>query len=218
MKMLGALVGQNISTDPAIWLQTFIIIGMLTVIWKNNIIFRIASFTVVGLLSANSLATALDTINDGAVSLIAGGDYVYIVVLIVAALSIFRLSESFGWLARFPTAYILGLGLSLAAGPMARILLEQIKAQSALLIGSSGIGIFNGLVSLVAVITTLAYFVFTSRLRKNPALDGLARIGRYFFMIALGGLCGVYVVGNFQYQGMALEYIVIDFLGFQSVV
>ncbi len=216
--MLGALVGQNISTDPAIWLQTFIIIGMLTVIWKNNIIFRIASFTVVGLLSANSLATALDVINDGAVSLIIGGDYVYIIILIVAALSIFRLSESYGWLARFPTAYILGLGLSLAAGPMARILLEQIKAQSALLIGATGVGIFNGLISLVAVITTLAYFIFTSKLRSNPALDGLAKIGRYFFMIALGGLCGVYVVGNFQYQGMALEYIVIDFLGFQSVV
>jgi len=215
--MLGALVGQNISMDPAIWLQTFIIIGMLTVIWKNNIIFRIASFTVVGLLSANSLATALDTINDGAVSLVIGGDYVYVIVLIVSALSIFRLSESYGWLARFPTAYILGLGLSLAAGPMARVLLEQLKAQSALLIGGGGIAVFNGLISLVAVTTTMIYFIFTSKLRQNPALAGMAKIGRYFFMIALGGLCGVYVVGNFQYQGMALEYIVIDFLGFQTV-
>jgi len=215
--MLGALVGQNISTDPAIWLQTFIIIGMLTVIWKNNPIFRIASFTVVGLLAANSLCTALDTINDGAVSLIAGGDYVYVIVLIVAAMSIFRLSESYGWVARFPTAYILGLGLSLAAGPMARVLLEQVAAQSALVIGGSGIALFNGLVSLVACITTIVYFVFTSKIRRNPALAGMAKIGRYFFMIAVGGLCGVYVVGNFQYQGMALEYIVIDFLGFQAV-
>ena len=163
--MLGALVGQNLSMDPAIWIQTFIIIGMLTVIWKNNIFFRIASFTVVGLLSANSLATALDTINTGAVSLIAGGDYVYILVLILTAMSLFRLSGSYSWVARFPTAFIFGLGLSLAAGPMARILLEQIKAQSALLIGATGVGIFNGLISLVAVITTLAYFIFTSKLR-----------------------------------------------------
>jgi hypothetical protein len=214
--MLGALVGQNVSMDPAIWLQTFIILGMLTVIWRNNPIFRIASFTVVGLLSANSLCTALDTINDGAVSLIAGGDYVYVFVLILAALSIFRLSETYGWVARFPTAFILGLGLSLAAGPMARVLLEQVQAQSALVIGGDGIAIFNGLISLVAVVTSMIYFVFTSKLRRNPALAPFARIGRYFFMIAVGGLCGVYVVGNFQYQGMALEYVVIDFLGFQT--
>ena len=215
--MLGALVGQNVSMDPAIWLQTFIIVGMLTVIWKNNIVFRIASFTVVGLLSANSLATALDTINTGAVSLVAGGNYVYILVLILTAMSLFRLSDSFSWVARFPTAFIFGLGLSLAAGPMARVLLEQIKAQGALVIGGSGIAVFNGLISLVAVTTTLVYFIFTSKLKQNPAISGMAKIGRYFFMIALGGLCGVYVVGNFQYQGMALEYIVIDFLGFQTV-
>jgi len=215
--MLGALVGQNVSMDPAIWLQTFIILGMLTVIWKNNIIFRIASFTVVGLLSANSLCTALDTLNDGALQLAIGGDYVYILVLILAALSMFRLSETYGWVARFPTAFILGLALSLAAGPMARVLLEQVKAQVALVVGGSGIALFNGLVALVATITTMIYFVFTSKLRRNPALSGLAKIGRYFFMIAVGGLCGVYVVGNFQYQGMALEYVVIDFLGFQTV-
>jgi hypothetical protein len=214
--MLGALVGQNVSMDPAIWLQTFIILGMLTVIWKNNIVFRIASFTVVGLLSANSLCTALDTINDGALQLAIGGDFIYFFVIILAALSIFRLSEPYGWIARFPTAFILGLGLSLAAGPMARVLLEQIQAQSQLVIGEGGVALFNGLLSLVACVTTMIYFVFTSKIRRNPAISGIATIGRYFFMIAVGGLCGVYVVGNFQYQGQALQYIVIDFLGFQS--
>lgn len=215
--MLGALVAQNVSTDWAIWLQTFIILGMLTVIWKNNPVFRIASFTVVGLLSANSLCTALDTLNDGALQVALGGDYVYFLVIILAALSIFRLSEPYGWVARFPTAFILGLGLSTAAGPMARVLLQQVQAQAALVVGGSGMAVVNGLISLVACVTTMIYFVFTSKLRGNPALSGLAKVGRYFFMIAVGGLCGVYVVGNFQYQGMALEYVIIDFLGFQTV-
>ena len=204
-----------ISTDPAVWVQTFIILGMLTVIWRDNIIFRIASFTVVGLATADALCLSMYTVNTKSVQLILSGDYMQILVLIFSLLSLARLIRAYGWISRFPTAFILGLGLSLSAGPMTRVILEQIAAQVELLTGASGpIELVSGVISLVACISTLIYFVFTSKLRRFPAMSAMARIGRYFFMIGIGGLCGVYVVGNFQYQGQALKMLIWEWLGF----
>jgi len=204
-----------ISTDPAVWVQSFIILGMLTVLWKNNIIFRIASFTVVGLATADALCLSLDSVNEGCVQLILRGDYAQILVLIFCLLSLARLIRAYGWVARFPTAFILALGLSLSAGPMTRVIMEQMEAQVELLVDPAGpTELVSGIISAVACVTTMVYFIFTSKLRRFPALSMLARIGRYFFMIGIGGLCGVYVVGNFQYQGQALKMLIWDWLGF----
>jgi len=206
-----------ISTDIGVWISAIIILGYLTVIWKENIFYRLASFTVVGLAAAYTFAMAIDSVNKQSIQLILqpNPEYIQIIVLIFSLLSLLRLSGTYGWVSRYPTAFILGLGLSLAAGPQTRILVDQIAAAVTSLLEADPLLAASGWLALIATITTLFYFTFTAKVRGNRYVGYITKIGRYFFMIAVGGLCGAYVVGNLMWMGEALKTLVWNWLGLQ---
>jgi len=105
------------------------------------------------------------------------------------------------------------MGLGLGVGPQMIVLINQVQdAAAPVLTAATPLESVSGVISVLFTVVTLFYFMFTGSIRSNNMVNWITKVGRYAFMIAVGGLCGAYVVGNAQWQGRAMQYIVWDWL------
>lgn len=175
--VLGGLVG------------TFFIISVLSMLWKDNPIFRIGQQAIIGATMAHYILLNFKSALNNAVLPMLGGNLLLFVPLLLGVLMYTRLKNEIAWIARYPTGVLVGVGTGvMIAGTLRGQIIDQIK-NTVLDLTNSAVsgnmtGIINTLLIAIGVVTAISFFTFT---REHKGVLGIsAKIGRIFLMISLG--------------------------------
>ena len=170
-----------------VWLSVLMTLCILSYLYGDNPFYKIAEHIFVGVSAGYIFAlTWWDQIWPNLFGRLfpsyvdAGFDFSpsYIIPLILGIFMLFRLIPSLSWLARFPIAFIVGMaaGLKVYVYINSNILM-QIQ-NSAIDFSKSGGEIFNHILILVGVISSLVYFFFSKE--HKGAIGTVSKIGIYF--------------------------------------
>lgn len=124
------------------------------------------------------------------------------VPLILSIMLLFKVSPRSAKVGAFPAAYLLGIGAAVTIGGtiLGTIFPQSLAAIAPFGLEYTGSEKLEGLLVLIATVTSLLYFYFGANLEmgrplKRPDwIEWSARIGQIFILITLGALfAGVYV-------------------------
>ena len=121
-------------------------------------------------------------------------DFLYLIPFALGVFMLFRLIPRLSWLARISIAYSVGIyaGLKLYAF-MNSSVLEQVK-DTTIDLTKNGWGIFEDIVIIVGVFSSLIYFYFSKE--QTGIVGKISKIGIYFLMIKFGASFGFTVMGR----------------------
>jgi hypothetical protein len=166
---------------------TFFIVATLSVLWKDNIVFRFGQAAVMGAATAHYMIMSAVSIQSMVFSSIS---LVPILGLILGLLMYTRLFSNIAWVSKYPSSVLVGVGIGvMLAGTIKGQILQQVgmtlgDVQTALFTTGDSVAILNGVIIFVGVVTSLTYFLFT--IEHRGTVGGLAKVGRVFLMISLG--------------------------------
>ena len=175
--LLGGLVG------------TFFIISVLSMLWKDNPIFRIGQQAIIGATMAHYILLNFKSALNNAVLPMLSGTWWLFIPLLLGVLMYTRLKNEIAWVARYPTGVLVGVGTGvMIAGTLRGQIIDQVKNTVIDLTNNvaSGnmTGMINTLLITIGVVTAISFFTFT---REHTGVLGIsAKIGRIFLMISLG--------------------------------
>lgn len=175
--LLGGLVG------------TFFIISVLSMLWKDNPIFRIGQQAIIGATMAHYILLNFKSALNNAVLPMLGGNLLLFVPLLLGVLMYTRLKNEIAWVARYPTGVLVGIGTGvMIAGTLRGQIIDQIKNTvldlTKSVVSSNTTGMINNLLIAIGVVTAISFFTFTRE--HKGVLGASAKIGRIFLMISLG--------------------------------
>ena len=174
-------------------------------LYKENLLFRFTEHTMIGISLGIGITISVKAISDNAISPVMGGQYLYLIPIIIGSLLLFRLSKKYALLYRIPMAVIIGVGMGLAVRGIAHAqIIKQIKA-TLKPIPMSTVGAFNTILIFVGVSITILYFVYT--LKHTGVVRGPVMFGRYLMMVAFGVQYGNTVIGRMARLSGVLLYI-----------
>jgi hypothetical protein len=109
-----------------------------------------------------------------------------------------RLTRRWGWISRWPFAFLIGFGVGYAIPTqIAGNLLKQLDPMMIDLLHDAS-GAFapnwNGWIILIGVLSTLTYFFFSVEHKKG--LGAVSRVGIWFLMVSFGASFGFTVMGR----------------------
>ena len=191
--------------EPGIVVALVLTIMIFSFLYRDNPFYRFAEYLLIGVsVGYYFVIICTNTIYPLVIDrLFMHGELIVIVPTVLGSLMFLRLSRKLSYLARIPLALMIGFGAgrSIPAMLQARIL-EQMSASMQSLLT------FDGIVVLVGVISTTAYFYFS---RRQEGLFGkLTRVGTYFLMVFFGATFGYTVMSRISLLIGRLEFILRD--------
>lgn len=199
-----------------VWLATYFTLAILSFLYKDNPLFKIAESIFVGASYGYSITITyfiylkpkfiepfgrlIKSLFKGATVLQPGDSWIIIIPTILGILLLFQLVPRYSWLARYVIAFTFGVGLGQGLLPTIKgFLFKQIEITMQPLIkidGSfnwSSINI-NLIIIFVGVVSVLAYFFFS--IERKGVWKGLATLGLYFLLISFGAAYGYTVMAR----------------------
>lgn len=194
-----------------------IIAGLLTLaifsfLYRDNPAYKMAESLLIGVSIGYFLVI---TWNHSLVAplfrpLFVGGRIALVVPLILGLLMFGRFHSATSSISRIPIAVLIGSGAGVAIpamlGPRT---LVQMSATVQPLLTDTGMPNFTGLVVLLGVLCTLAYFYFSREHRG--ALGQTAKAGTWFLMIFFGTTFGYTVMSRMSTLIGRVEFLLTDF-------
>jgi hypothetical protein len=172
---------------------SFFILSVLSMLWKDNPVFRIGQQAVIGAATAHYIVLNFESVYKNALKPMMGGNLLLIIPLFLGLLMYTRLKKEASWLARYPTAVLVGVGTGvMIAGTLRGQIIDQIKNTIVDILNapaSGGLTVFNTVLILIGTITAVTFFTYTQKHATEKGLTLLgwsAKIGRIFLMISLG--------------------------------
>lgn len=173
------------STDIGLWTQAICILAVYTYLYKDNPIWRLAETVYLGMATTYWFVYYFYNYISPAVQewILVNGEYHYVLALLLGLAIFFRYVPSLAWIARYPMSFWVGYGTgyALAFGPA--VWIEQVTASFVPLNSLENVLLFVG------ILATLVYFFFTIA-KENPVIAGVAEVGKWYIMIALGSAFG----------------------------
>jgi len=174
-----------VTNDPAIWTQAICILAVYTYLYKDNPIWRIAETCYLALATSYWWVYmwynyVWPTITQNVLD---KGEWHYIFAIILGLLIYFRYVPSLAWIARYPMSFWVGYGTGYVLGFTPAVWMDQVTASFVPLNSVENVLIFVG------ILATLTYFFFTLA-KENPVVKGVAEVGKWYIMIALGSAFG----------------------------
>lgn len=195
-----------VSADPQIWIQAFLTIAATSFVFRDNIVFKFAQYTFIGVAAGHAIVMGVkNIINYGWVHL-AGGAYIYVVVFILGILLYARFSKEYYWLYRYPIAFMVGngVGISIRAAIHSDFI-KNIAATASPLVATAPMDTINNIIIFVGCITAISHFIFTYEGMHKGALGYAPKVGRWMMLMAFGASFGNTVMTRFgMYQGRIL--------------
>ncbi|MBU0982849.1 MAG: hypothetical protein KKA42_03200 [candidate division Zixibacteria bacterium] len=187
-------------------------LAIFTFLYRDNPIYKVAESLLIGVSIGyflvvtwtNSLMASLFT------PLFGEGRIILILPLVLGLLMFGRLHSKTSALSRIPIGVLIGSGAGVAIPAMlgARTLAQMSATVSPLMIdGSLNI---SGIVVLIGVICTLAYFYFSRE--HEGGLGAVAKTGTWFLMIFFGTTFGYTVMSRMSTFIGRAEFLLVDFL------
>ena len=192
-----------VSMDPQIWLAAFFTIAATSYAFRDNIVFKFAETTFIGIAAGHTIVMGVKNIRDYGWTHIMSGEIIYVVVFVLGIMLYARFSDQYYWLYRYPIAFLVGngIGISIRAAIHSDFIV-QVRATASPLIASDALGTVNALITFVGCITAMSHFIFTYEKMNEGTLGWFPRIGRSMMLLAFGASFGNTVMSRFgMYQG-----------------
>jgi hypothetical protein len=187
--------------DLVTLVSAFFVICILSIAFRDNILYKFAERTFVGLMLGITITTSITVVINNGINPILKGQYFPIVAIILGLLLLTRLTPKQAWLGRYPIALITGLGLALwARSAVEANILQSIRPlMNSSLITTDVPRTAGMLFAWIGTIGGLSYFVFaTGGMPKplKPINDVLSRLGRYALMMYMGVAYAMTLMGR----------------------
>jgi len=221
-----------------IWIAAFFTLAILSFLYRDNPLYKIAEAVVVGVSAAYWMVVAFwdqlvknllgnlfpDTVQrfvDPGMDASGGVDFLYIVPLILGVMLLWRLMPMGGWISRWPMAFMIGvfMGIRLTAFIHADFLAQIRNTIEPLLVdgdplqGGLQLDIVQSvrnLIVIVGVLSCLVYFFFS--IEHKGLVGRIARLGIWFLMITFGAAFGYTVMGRIALLSIRFEFLFDDWL------
>ena len=217
-----------------IWVAALFTLFILSFLYKDNPLYKIAEACVVGVSAAYWMVVGFWTmlvpnlVGKLSPDLVRGWslpglsmdeqpEMMYIVPLVLGIMLLWRLAPVGAWISRWPMAFIIGTfcGFRLISFLHADFL-AQIRNGIVPLWATDAAGAFDFDQSLrnffliVGVLTCLVYFFFS--IEHKGVVGHTARVGIWFLMITFGAAFGYTVMGRIALLAIRLEFLFDDWL------
>jgi hypothetical protein len=174
-------------------------------LYRENPLYRFAEYLLVGVsVGYHLVIICRNTMYPLVISeLFIEGDLTVLIPTILGCLMFLRLNKRWAHYSRLSLALMIGFGAGVSIPAMlhARILMQTSASMQSLLT-------VNGVIILVGVISTIAYFYFS---KKQEGLFGkVTRLGTYFLMIFFGATFGYTVMSRISLLIGRLDFILRD--------
>jgi hypothetical protein len=184
------------SGDIFVWLEVLWILAAISFMIRDNPVYRIMESLIVGALIGHGINTGINSLNAQILVPLGTGDMVAILGLIIGALVYVRyFMPSLGWLGRYPTAIMYGLGAGIALtsiikGTIVGIILSIITLPIGL----------EWFMSTLIFASMILYFIFV--MKHEGWYAAVAKVGAIFIFFNIGYQQGIFI---FKSQPGAIE-------------
>jgi len=220
------------SRTIGIWVAAFFTLFILSFLYKDNPLYKIAESVVVGVSAAYWMVVAFWTtivpnllgklspewIKSWAMpGLNTEAELIYLVPLIMGIMLIWRLAPNGSWISRWPLAFIIGTtaGIRLIGFLHADFLGQIRNTIISLVVSSPDTGFdfwdsLKNIVIVIGVLATLVYFFFS--IEHKGYVGKIAKLGIWFLMITFGAAFGYTVMGRIALLAIRIEFLLNDWL------
>lgn len=197
----------HLSTDPGVWVASFLTLCIFSFLYRDNAFYRIAEYLVVGVSAGYWLVILLrqtfvpyfiiPIFREHNWNVVPGpiGILLLLLAAVLGLLIFTRYSRRYSWLARIPIAIIWGIGAGFVVPlSLQTKVIRQIQASMIDLRTLNTWDGINSLLVLIGVISGITYFFFSKPHRG--AVGAVARVGVWTLMIGFGATFGFTVMAR----------------------
>ena len=205
--------------DPfGLFIGGIMTLGILSILYKENPIYRFCEHVFVGSAAAHGLVTTYaNTIKPGVqVNIMERGQWWEIIAIMIGLMIYFQPFKRFTWISRMPMALWLGYnaGYALTIRTAMPLFSNVTSSFKKLWVVSNGqpdfMASFNNIVFVVALLLTMIYFFFS--IQPSVPMQKMNRVARMFMMVAFGYSFGSTVMSRVSLFLGRLEFLFIDWL------
>ncbi|MEW6412856.1 MAG: hypothetical protein AB1483_10340 [Candidatus Zixiibacteriota bacterium] len=198
--------------DAGTLIAGILTLAILTFLYRDNPIYKMAEYLLIGVSIGYILVVAWTNTLMAILfePLFSGRNFWLIIPFALGLLMWGRFHDKTSSLSRIPIAFMIGSGAGVAIPAMLYgRTLKQMSATVMPLTDASGVPDISGLVVIVGLISTLAYFYFG---REHKGTFGkAATIGTFFLMIFFGTTFGYTVMSRMSTLIGRMEFLLTDF-------
>ncbi|MCE5196314.1 MAG: hypothetical protein LLG09_04195 [Negativicutes bacterium] len=201
------------------FLGAMLTLGILSILYKENPVYRICEHIFVGAASAHGIVTTFaNTIKPGIqVNMIQKGQWWELLAIAIGLMIYFQPIKKLTWISRIPMALWLGYNAGYAltirtAMPLFSNITSSFKDIWVIEQGGFNfLSSLNNLIFIVALILTMVYFFFSVEM-KGPMVKA-SQLARAFMMIAFGYSFGSTLMSRVSLFLGRLQFLFSDWLG-----
>lgn len=195
-----------------VWVAVISTLAVFSFLYKENPFSRWAEHTFVAMAVAHGVVITYDNYVKPTVAkdILKDGKYYLLTAIAVGLLFYARYFRGGAWLTRCAIALTVGYWGGYMLGYSPSVFVGQVTG-SFYKIDLTPKGI-NNLITFLALVCTLTYFLFTIRREKNPVVSIPAGIGRWAMMVAFGTAFGNTVMARMSLFLGRLQFLLQDWL------
>lgn len=166
-------------------LYGILVLATWSILYRENIFYRICEYFVVGFTAANLLIQGYESALKVAWTPFMKGDIYWGFWIIISLGFIAYFNSKTRSLYMIPISFVIAIGTGIGLrGTISAQIVQQISGAMNSLIQKSGTDTFNQIILAVGTITSLSYFLFTKELPKS--LKAVPNLGKFFIMVTMG--------------------------------
>lgn len=181
-----------------IWLQAFVTIALLSILFKENEVYDWVVHAYIGLYAGYQVCIQWfqfirPSLKD---KLVGQGQWYYIFPVILGLLIYFRYFKPVAWIARYNLSFLVGVSAGyVLSTDFKPLFIDQIRASMLpLWVPGNALQTFSNWVVVVFTVCSLGYFVFS--LQRKGLHGRISNMGRYALMVAFGSAYGNALMGR----------------------
>ena len=222
----------SLSRTLGIWIAALFTLFILSFLYKDNHLYKIAESVVVGVSAAYWMVVGFWTtivpnllgklspgwINSWAMpGLKTEAELIYLIPLVMGVMLLWRLAPKGSWISRWPLAFIIGTtaGIRLIGFLHADFLGQIRNTIMSLVVTTPDTGFdfwdsMKNVVVVIGVLSTIVYFFFS--IEHKGYVGKIAKLGIWFMMITFGAAFGYTVMGRIALLAIRIEFLLNDWL------
>ncbi len=188
-----------------VWSGALCTIAIYSFLWKENKGFRVFQNIYVGLAAGYGLIMSWNVMERQVITPVTEkGSFIVIIPTILGLVLFTKLFANIQWMARWPMAFLTGIGAALSMKSIESDFVRQIQAT---LLPLNSI---DNWFMVLGTVLALSYFFFT--LKPTRATNTLSRVGRWVLMLTFGAGFGNAVQGRLSLLIARLQFMLGDWL------
>lgn len=188
-----------------VWSGALCTIAIYSFLWQENKGFRVFQNIYVGLAAGYGLVMSWNVIERQVITPVTEkGSFIVIIPTILGLVLFTKLFANIQWMARWPMAFLTGIGAALSMKSIESDFVRQIQAT---LLPLNSV---DNWFMVFGTVLALSYFFFT--LKPGRATNTLSKVGRWVLMLTFGAGFGNAVQGRLSLLIARLQFMLGDWL------